>query len=231
MAGTIVIGEGERDEAPMLYIGEQVGRGTAGGDRDAPAIDIAVDPLEGTNLVAHGQADAITVLAASERAASSTPRTRTSRSCASGRSRRARSTSRRPPAENVHASPRRSAARSTDITVDHPRAAAPRRPDRRGPRRRRADQAHLRRRPVRRDLLRGLGHRRPRGDGHRRRAGGRDHRGGAALPRRRDPGPLPVSATTRSGRAARGWATATRTASTAPRTSPRASTSCSRRPA
>ncbi len=62
--GTIVIGEGERDEAPMLYIGEQVGRG---GPDSAAAIDIAVDPLEGTNLVAHGQADAITVLAASER--------------------------------------------------------------------------------------------------------------------------------------------------------------------
>ena len=67
MAGTIVIGEGERDEAPMLYIGEQVGRHEDGDGRAAPAIDIAVDPLEGTNLVAHGQAGAITVLAASER--------------------------------------------------------------------------------------------------------------------------------------------------------------------
>jgi fructose-1,6-bisphosphatase II len=64
-AGRIVIGEGERDEAPMLYIGERVGR--TGAERaDAPAVDIAVDPLEGTNLVAHGQAGAITVLAASE---------------------------------------------------------------------------------------------------------------------------------------------------------------------
>ncbi len=64
-AGRIVIGEGERDEAPMLYIGERVGR--TGADRqEVPAIDIAVDPLEGTNLVAQGQAGAITVLAASE---------------------------------------------------------------------------------------------------------------------------------------------------------------------
>ncbi|HEX5147945.1 MAG TPA: class II fructose-bisphosphatase [Candidatus Limnocylindrales bacterium] len=63
--GRIVIGEGERDEAPMLYIGERVGRSSA--ERaEVPAIDIAVDPLEGTNLVAHGQAGAITVLAASE---------------------------------------------------------------------------------------------------------------------------------------------------------------------
>jgi fructose-1,6-bisphosphatase II len=64
-AGRIVIGEGERDKAPMLYIGERVGRTGAEGE-DVPAIDIAVDPLEGTNLVAHGQAGAITVLAASE---------------------------------------------------------------------------------------------------------------------------------------------------------------------
>jgi fructose-1,6-bisphosphatase II len=66
-AGTIVIGEGERDEAPMLWIGEPVGRRTPAGVEDNPEIDIAVDPLEGTNLVAHGQAGAITVLAASEK--------------------------------------------------------------------------------------------------------------------------------------------------------------------
>jgi fructose-1,6-bisphosphatase II len=65
MHGTIVIGEGERDEAPMLYIGEQVG--TASRDGNAPEIDIAVDPLEGTNLVATGSPNAITVLAASEK--------------------------------------------------------------------------------------------------------------------------------------------------------------------
>jgi fructose-1,6-bisphosphatase II len=64
--GVVVIGEGERDEAPMLYIGEQVGRGNDSVG-EPPAIDIAVDPLEGTNLVATGQANAITVLAASER--------------------------------------------------------------------------------------------------------------------------------------------------------------------
>jgi fructose-1,6-bisphosphatase II len=65
--GRIVIGEGERDEAPMLYIGEVVGRRTPAGVDDNPEIDIAVDPLEGTNLVAYGQANAITVLAASEK--------------------------------------------------------------------------------------------------------------------------------------------------------------------
>ncbi len=64
LAGTIVIGEGERDDAPMLYIGEQVGRHADGGA--IAAVDIAVDPLEGTNLVATGQGGALTVLAASE---------------------------------------------------------------------------------------------------------------------------------------------------------------------
>ncbi len=62
----IVIGEGERDEAPMLFIGERVGDPTSAVG-EAPAIDIAVDPLEGTNLVASGQAGSITVLAATER--------------------------------------------------------------------------------------------------------------------------------------------------------------------
>ena len=58
--GTIVIGEGERDEAPMLFIGEKVGRG------EGPDVDIAVDPLEGTNLVAKARPNAIAVMAVSE---------------------------------------------------------------------------------------------------------------------------------------------------------------------
>ncbi|HUL14763.1 MAG TPA: class II fructose-bisphosphatase [Terriglobales bacterium] len=67
MDGTIVIGEGERDEAPMLFIGEKVGLATHAPNANFPAVDIAVDPLEGTNLCATGAANAITVLAASER--------------------------------------------------------------------------------------------------------------------------------------------------------------------
>jgi fructose-1,6-bisphosphatase II len=62
--GTIVIGEGERDSAPMLYIGEKVGANTL--NDSAITVDIAVDPLEGTNLCSTGGAGAITVLAASE---------------------------------------------------------------------------------------------------------------------------------------------------------------------
>ncbi|MBV9027839.1 MAG: class II fructose-bisphosphatase [Candidatus Eremiobacteraeota bacterium] len=60
IAGRIVIGEGERDEAPMLYIGEELGSG-------GREVDIAVDPVEGTNLVANGLPNAIAVMAISER--------------------------------------------------------------------------------------------------------------------------------------------------------------------
>lgn len=67
MRGTIVIGEGERDKAPMLYVGEQVGRGWPDEDSTYPEIDIAVDPLEGTNLCALGAANSIAVIAASEK--------------------------------------------------------------------------------------------------------------------------------------------------------------------
>ncbi len=68
--GRVVIGEGERDEAPMLYIGELVGTAHADGNADGaalPQVDIAVDPLEGTNLCATGEPNAIAVLAVSER--------------------------------------------------------------------------------------------------------------------------------------------------------------------
>src|SRR5258708_22486973 len=67
MDGTIVIGEGERDEAPMLFIGEKVGAARGKPNSGFPAVDIAVDPLEGTNLCATGAPNAIAVLAASER--------------------------------------------------------------------------------------------------------------------------------------------------------------------
>ena len=67
MDGTIVIGEGERDEAPMLYIGEKVGLHNRAPRALFPVVDIAVDPLEGTNLCATGAPNAIAVLAASEK--------------------------------------------------------------------------------------------------------------------------------------------------------------------
>ncbi|PFJ09133.1 fructose-bisphosphatase class II [Bacillus cereus] len=61
MAGTVVIGEGELDEAPMLYIGEKLGTG------NGPEVDIAVDPLEGTNIVAKGLANAMAVIAIADK--------------------------------------------------------------------------------------------------------------------------------------------------------------------
>lgn len=68
ICGEVVIGEGERDKAPMLYIGERVGMGAEQHDgSDYPEVDIAVDPLEGTNLCATGSPNAIAVLAAAER--------------------------------------------------------------------------------------------------------------------------------------------------------------------
>ena len=66
MRGSVVIGEGERDKAPMLYVGEPLGRGWTEGEI-YPEVDIAVDPLEGTKLCATGSANAIAVLAASEK--------------------------------------------------------------------------------------------------------------------------------------------------------------------
>ena len=59
--GTVVIGEGERDEAPMLYIGEKVGSG------EGPEVDIALDPLEGTTICANGAPNALSVIAIAER--------------------------------------------------------------------------------------------------------------------------------------------------------------------
>jgi fructose-1,6-bisphosphatase II len=61
MAGTVVIGEGEKDEAPMLYNGEGVGNG------DGPGVDVAVDPIDGTRLTAFGQPNALAVIALAER--------------------------------------------------------------------------------------------------------------------------------------------------------------------
>jgi fructose-1,6-bisphosphatase II len=61
MRGVVVIGEGEKDEAPMLYNGEEVGNG------EGPEVDVAVDPLEGTRLTALGQPNAICVIAVAER--------------------------------------------------------------------------------------------------------------------------------------------------------------------
>lgn len=122
MAGTIVIGEGERDEAPMLFIGEQVGQAAPG----QPQIDIAVDPLEGTNLVAFGQSNAITVLAASEKGGLlNAPDTYMEKLCV-GPVAAGQVDIRLPPAENLNriaAALRRNVADLTVVVLDRPRHA------------------------------------------------------------------------------------------------------------
>ena len=127
MVGTIVIGEGERDQAPMLYIGERVGARGADEDDAAPEIDIAVDPLEGTNLVATGQANAITVLAASERGGLvHAPDTYLEKLCV-GPLVAGHVDIERPPAENVHRIAEVLGRKVSDITVvilDRPRHEA-----------------------------------------------------------------------------------------------------------
>lgn len=121
-AGRIVIGEGERDQAPMLWIGEQVGRHGEGAD--AREIDIAVDPLEGTNLVAYGQANAITVLAASEKGGlTHAPDTYLEKLCV-GPIAAGHVDIRRSPTENLHRIAEALGRKVSDLTVvilDRPR--------------------------------------------------------------------------------------------------------------
>ncbi|HEY3523278.1 MAG TPA: class II fructose-bisphosphatase [Candidatus Limnocylindrales bacterium] len=121
--GRIVIGEGERDEAPMLYIGERVGRGDDA-DGAVESIDIAVDPLEGTNLVATGQDNAITVLAASEAGGLlHAPDTYLEKLCV-GPFAAGHVDITKPPTENVHLIAEALGRRVNDITVvvlDRPR--------------------------------------------------------------------------------------------------------------
>ncbi|HVM29204.1 MAG TPA: class II fructose-bisphosphatase [Candidatus Limnocylindrales bacterium] len=120
--GTIVIGEGERDQAPMLYIGEQVGEQHA----DQPEVDIAVDPLEGTNLVAMGLANAITVMAASEKGGLlNAPDTYMEKLCV-GPTAAGHVDIRLPPAENLGRIAESLGRRVSDLTViilDRPRHA------------------------------------------------------------------------------------------------------------
>ncbi len=107
--GTVVIGEGERDEAPMLYIGEEVGTGTG------PEVDIALDPLEGTTICAKNLPNSLAVIAIAEDAAafSTRPTSTWTRSPSAPAIRRASSTSTRRRREHRGRWPRPRACRST----------------------------------------------------------------------------------------------------------------------
>ena len=191
--GTIVIGEGERDEAPMLYIGEKLGLAqarTPGGrqiNARFPEIDIAVDPLEGTNLCAVGAPNAMTVLAAAPRGGLlHAPDLYMEKIVVGPKSKKVVDLD-APVADNLSAIAKCLDRRIEDLVVvvlDRPRHEEL---IRRDPRHGRADPAHRRRRPVGRHRGGRGRHGRPRGDGHGRRAGGRADGGGDALPQRRDP--------------------------------------------
>ncbi len=183
--GTIVIGEGERDEAPMLFIGEKVGQ-AAHGQTGLPAVDIAVDPLEGTNLCATGAPNAIAVLAASTKGGLlHAPDLYMEKLVVGPRARHTVSLDRpvksepegdRESARAQGRGPRRHGARppaARKAHLGHPCGG-------------RTDPAHRRRRSVGWDRGGARRLRRSRRHGHRRRAGRRAHRGRHAVPRRGD---------------------------------------------
>ncbi len=188
ISGTIVIGEGERDEAPMLYIGEQVGNPDA-----ALSVDIAVDPLEGTNLVATGSPNATVVMAAAEPGGLMHAPDTYLRKLIVGPQVAGQVSINDPVETTIRTIADRLGRDVWDITVvilDRPRhedliAAV------------RATGARIklisRRRPDRRHLGGGLGHRRPCGDGDRRRSGGRPDGGRPQVPGGRDPGPVSLA--------------------------------------
>ena len=205
----------------MLYIGERSASERRRGPsvRRFPQIDIAVDPLEGTNLCATGAPGAIAVLAASERGGLlHAPDLYMEKLVVPPPSKHVVDLD-APVADNLRAiatsldrDDRRSRHRGA-------RSAPARAARRRHPRDRRAHPADQRRRPLRGHRGRGGRDRRARGDGHRRRAGRRAHGRRDALPERRDSTRGSWSARRKTRRAARRWASPTRNASTARRTS------------
>ena len=191
-AGRIVIGEGERDEAPMLYIGEEVGRrrlrdpdAVAGGHRRRPA------RRHEPRRPRPGRRDHRARRVGGRRP---DPRPRHLHGEAVRRAGRGRQ-GRHPRVPHREPRSHRRGARPAGRRHHrrHPGAASPRRAHRRGPRRRGPDQAHRRRRPVGRDLDARSPARASTRSWARAAPRGRHHGRGAALSRRRDPGPLPLS--------------------------------------
>ena len=186
--GTIVIGEGERDEAPMLFIGEKVGMA-------GKPTAIAAPTTRSTSPSIRSRAPTCARRARPTRSRCWPPRTRagcctrptsTWRSWSSGPAPSTSSISTRRCARTCGRSPGALGRQVDELTRRGARSPAPREADRRHPRHRRAHPPDRRRRPVGRHRRGGVGQRRPRGDGHRRRARRRADRGGDALPERRD---------------------------------------------
>ena len=174
MRGVVVIGEGEKDEAPMLYNGEEVGDGTG------PLCDVAVDPIDGTTLMAKGMPNSIAVIAVAERGAMFDPSAVFYMDkIAAGPEAADVIDITAPVAENIRRVAKAKHGNPEDVTVcilDRPRHEEL---VQRGARRRRPDPVHQRRRRRRRDLGRPPGHRRRPAARHRRHARGH-HRGRGA---------------------------------------------------
>ena len=231
MRGVVVIGEGEKDEAPMLYNGEEVGDGTG------PLCDVAVDPIDGTTLMAKGmpERDRGDRGRRARARCSTRPRCSTWRRSRPAPRRPTSSTSPRRSAENIRRVAKAKHGHPEDVTVcilDRPRHEQL---VQRGARGRRAHPVHQRRRRRRRDLGGPPRHRRRPAARHRRHAGGHHRRGRAALHGRRDAGPAVAArrrgaaegdrrrSRPRPGAAHRGPGAAATTSSSAPPASPTAS--------
>ena len=184
--GTIVIGEGERDEAPMLFIGERLG--LAASVRHAgfgfPRIDIAVDPLEGTNLCSTGAAGAIAVLAASEQGGLLHAPDLYMEKLVVGPSSKGAVNLDAPVSENLRAIARCLERDVEDLDHHRPRPPSTRCPHRRDPSHGRTHPPDLGRRSVSRHRGCGVRQQRPRRDGDRWCSGGRAHRRRHAVPER-----------------------------------------------
>ena len=190
MNGIVVIGEGEKDNAPMLYNGEKVGDGTG------PECDVAVDPIDGTTLTAKGMSNAVAVLAVSPRGSMYDPSAVFyMEKLITGPEAADAVDIRYPVAENINQVAKAKGA-SRGRHRGRPRPAAARGAGRGDPGHRGADQVHRRRRRRRRDLGRPARQRRRPAARDRRHAGG-DHRGlRDEVHGRRHPGPAVAPRTT-----------------------------------
>ena len=196
MRGVVVIGEGEKDNAPMLFNGEQVGDGTG------PECDVAVDPIDGTTLAAKGMTNAIAVMAVAPRGSMYDPSAVFyMEKLVTGPEAADVVDIRYPIAENIHQVAKAKGSAPEDVTVvllDRPRHEKIADGD---PRHRRPDQVHHRRRRRRRDHGGPRRHRHRPAARHRRHPGGHHRRLRDEVPRRRDPGPAVAQG--RRGAAAR----------------------------